>query len=517
MSFVATVVNPFREGLREDRAAQPCQLVIFGAAGDLTRRKLLPAIYNLTQANLVPPNFCVVGFARNPMDEAAFRETLKESVAQSDEVRVRDDGVLSDLAERTYYLCGDFKDAQAFTALKTVLAENDEKHGTAGNRIFYIATPASLFGLIVGQLHAAGLAGQADGKPSGSVRIIVEKPFGRDLASAKALNTEMLSYVREDQIYRIDHYLGKETVQNISVLRFANGIFEPIWNRRYVDHVQITIAENIGIEGRANFYEETGVVRDVIQNHALQLLSLVAMEPPQTFNATDFRDEKVRVVEAVRPLDIDDGVSACVRGQYGKGFVAGEKVVGYREEPGVAPDSITPTYAAFKLYVDNWRWAGVPFYIRSGKRLTKRVTDIAIQFKEAPHLPFRKTQLEPLEGNVLALRIQPDEGITLKFGAKVPGPSMRIRSVAMEFSYGATFGAEDASPYERLILDCMKGDQTLFDRSDGVEAAWALLDPVLTKWQTDRNVKFPNYAAGSWGPPEANKLMARDGRTWRQP
>jgi glucose-6-phosphate 1-dehydrogenase len=509
--------NPFREGLREDRATQPCQLVIFGAAGDLTRRKLLPAIYNLTQANLVPPNFCVVGFARNPMDQAAFQQTLKDSVAQSDEVRVHDDGVLQALSERTNYLPGDFNDAKAFQALATLLADNDAKYGTAGNRIFYVATPASLYGLIVAQLHQAGLAGQSNGKSGGTVRIIVEKPFGRDLASAKALNAEMLSYVREDQIYRIDHYLGKETVQNICVLRFANGIFEPIWNRRYVDHVQITVAESIGIEGRANFYEETGVVRDVIQNHALQLLSLVAMEPPQTFDANDFRDEKVRVVEAIRPLDIDDGVGAAVRGQYGKGFVAGEKVVGYRDEQGVAPDSITPTYAAFKFYADNWRWAGVPFYIRSGKRLPKRVTDIAIQFKEAPHLPFRKTQLDPLEGNVLALRIQPDEGITLKFGAKIPGPSMRIRSVAMEFSYGATFGAEDASPYERLILDCMKGDQTLFDRSDGVEAAWALLDPVLTKWQSDRSVKFPNYEAGAWGPPDAAKLLARDGRAWRQP
>ncbi len=508
----ATVDNPFREGLREDRATRPVQLVIFGASGDLTCRKLLPAIYNLAQADLLPENFCVVGFARSPMTDEEFREQLRRSVAGSSEIRVRDQAVLEELASRCRYVSGTFDDASAFKRLGGVLTEDDLKYGTAGNRIFYISTPASLFGIIVEQLHEAGLTG--DGGPAdNSVRIIVEKPFGRDLASAKALNDEMLKYLREDQIYRIDHYLGKETVQNILVLRFANGIFEPIWDRNYVDSVQITVAESLGIEGRGAFYEETGVVRDILQNHGLQLLSLVGMEPPTTFDARDFRDEKVRVIEAIRPIDVKE----AVRGQYGPGFVNGQPVLGYREEQNVAPTSMVPTFAALRLFVDNWRWAGVPFYLRSGKRLPKRVTEIAIQFKEAPHLPFRKSQIEQAEGNVLALRIQPDEGVTLKLEAKVPGPSMRIRSVAMDFSYGATFGAEDASPYERLILDCMKGDQTLFDRADGVEAAWALVDPLLQAWDADRSIVFPNYPAGSWGPKEAEDLIQRDGRAWRLP
>jgi glucose-6-phosphate 1-dehydrogenase len=509
----AQVQNPFREGLTGERATQPCQLVIFGAAGDLTGRKLLPAIYNLVQADLAPSNFAVVGFARTEMTDDQFRELLRKSVSESSEVRERDEQTLAKLAEATSYVTGDFKDSSAFAQLKSALDHNDQTFGTGGNRVFYIATPASLFGLIVRQLHDAGLIAPQDGGAGGIVRVIVEKPFGRDLASAKALNSELLTYLREDQIYRIDHYLGKETVQNILVLRFANAIFEPVWNRNFVDHVQITVAESIGIEGRGAFYEETGVVRDILQNHMLQLVSLVAMEPPTTFDARDFRDEKIRVIEAMRPILLNEAVP----GQYGPGFVAGEAAVGYRQEPGVAPDSIVPTYAAIKLRIDNWRWAGVPYYVRSGKRLPKRVTEIAIQFKEAPHLPFRRAGLDVVEGDVLSLRIQPDEGITLKFGAKVPGPSMRIRQVAMDFSYGATFGAEDASPYERLILDCMKGDQTLFDRADGVEAAWALMDPLLTAWEFDRTIHYPNYAAGTWGPKEADELLQRDGRAWRLP
>jgi len=512
----APIVNPFREGLRQDRATEPCQLVIFGASGDLTHRKLLPAIYNLAQAQLVPPSFNVVGFARQPIGDDGFRQRLRDGVAQSSEVRQRDEGTLNALADRMHYVTGNFDDPRAFATLKSALAEFDQRYGTGGNRIFYFATPASLYGGIAEQLHAAGLTSAADGKPAGFVRFVVEKPFGRDLASARALNAELLRFVTEDQIYRIDHYLGKETVQNILVFRFANGIFEPIWNRRYVDHVQITVAESIGIESRGAFYEETGVVRDIMQNHMIQLTSLVAMEPPQTFDARDFRDEKIRVIEATKPLNTDALDQAAVRGQYGPGSAGGAPVVGYRQEDGVAKDSITPTYAAFKIIVDNWRWAGVPFYVRSGKRLPKRVTEIAIQFKEAPHLPFLKSQVEAVEGNVLALRIQPNEGISLKFGAKVPGPSMRIRSVMMEFAYGATFGTEDASPYERLILDCMKGDQTLFDRADGVEAAWQLVDPVLSAWEADRSVRFPNYPAGSWGPAAADQLVARDGRQWRR-
>lgn len=511
----ATLSNPFREGLRLEGATQPCQLVIFGASGDLTKRKLLPAIYNLAQAGLLPPSFAVIGFARQAMTDDAFRALLRSAVAESSEIRVRDETVLADLTQRCHYVSGDFHDAAAFQDLKRQVERLDQRFGTGGSRIYYTATPASLYGGIAQQLHDSGLT-NAGGSGESFVRIIVEKPFGHDLATAKTLNAELLHYLGEDQIYRIDHYLGKETVQNILALRFANGIFEPVWNRQYVDSVQITVAESLGLEGRGNFYEETGVVRDVIQNHALQLLSLVGMEPPNTFDARDFRDEKVRVVEAIHPLTADGPEADAVRGQYGPGFVAGEKVPGYREEPDVARDSITPTYAAFRFTVDNWRWAGVPFYVRSGKRLPKRITEIALQFKQAPHLPFRKSQIDTPDGNVLALRIQPDEGITLKFGAKVPGPIMRIRSVAMDFDYGATFGAEDASPYERLILDCMKGDQTLFDRADGVEAAWSLVDPVLRAWEEQKKVSFPNYAAGTWGPPEADALLARDGRSWRR-
>ena len=510
---VATATNPFREGLQLEGVTQPVQLCIFGASGDLTKRKLLPAIYNLVQAGLAPQAFSVTGFARNPFTADEFRKELTDAVADSDEIRVRDADVLKDLSERVDYVPGDFHNLADYQKLKTKLDELDDRYHTCGNRIFYLATPASLYGDITAKLHESGLLQPV--MPQSFVRMIVEKPFGRDLASAKQLNSELLTYLGENQIYRIDHYLGKETVQNILVLRFANGIFEPTWNRRYVDSVQITIAESLGIEGRANFYEETGVMRDVIQNHALQLMSLVAMEPPTSFDARDFRDEKIRVIEAIRPIEPSDVAQFAVRGQYGPGSVGGERVVGYRQEPGVASDSMTPTFAALRLVIDNWRWAGVPFYIRSGKRMPKRVTEIAMQFKEAPHLPFRKAQVETPEGNVLSLEIQPDEGIALKFNAKVPGPSMRIRAVEMDFGYGETFGAEDASPYERLILDCMKGDQTLFDRADGVEAAWALVDPVLSQWaQTPMN--FPNYDAGTWGPADSDTLLQRDGRHWRR-
>jgi glucose-6-phosphate 1-dehydrogenase len=514
MAIAAPLVNPFREGLALEGATQPVQLIIFGASGDLTQRKLLPAIYNLWQAKLAPPAFCVIGFARQPMTDEQFRKVLTDSVAASSEVRVRDAAALQQLVERVHYVMGDFHDDKAYVGLRDAMARYDRQYATNGNRIFYTATPASLYGDIAAHLHAAGLV--TPPTPESFVRMIVEKPFGRDLASAKTLNAELLTYLGEDQVYRIDHYLGKETVQNILVLRFANGIFEPIWNRRYVDSVQITVAESLGIEGRGSFYEETGVVRDVIQNHALQLMSLVGMEPPVSFDSRDFRDEKVRVVKAIHPIPEADVPKVAVRGQYGPGSVAGERVVGYRQEPGVDPNSFTPTYAALRLVIDNWRWAGVPFYIRSGKRMPKRITEIAMQFKEAPHLPFRKAEVETPGGNVLVLQIQPDEGVTLLFDAKVPGPSMRIRAVEMDFNYGETFGGSDASPYERLILDCMKGDQTLFDRADGVEAAWSIVDPILTAWAADKDVKFPNYDAGTWGPATADELLARDGRSWRR-
>jgi glucose-6-phosphate 1-dehydrogenase len=514
MTAATALVNPFREGLALEGATQPVQLVIFGASGDLTKRKLLPAIYNITQARLAPPSFSVVGFARRPLSDDDFRKVVSDAVAQSDEVRVRDADALNALCSHVHYVTGDFHDAAAYAKLAEQLDRYDKQYASNGNRIFYTATPASLYGDIAAKLHGANLIKPQN--PQSFARMIVEKPFGRDLASAKTLNRELLSYMSEDQIYRIDHYLGKETVQNILVLRFANAIFEPVWNRRYVDSVQITVAESIGIEGRGSFYEETGVVRDVIQNHALQLVALVGMEPPMSFDAQDFRDEKVRVIKAIHPIAPADVGAVAVRGQYGPGSVAGERVPGYRQEPDVNPQSITPTYAALKISIDNWRWAGVPFYIRSGKRMPKRITEIAVQFNEAPHLPFRKAQVETPGGDVLALQIQPDEGVRIKFDAKVPGPTMRIRAVEMEFNYGETFGSVDASPYERLILDCMKGDQTLFDRADGVEAAWALVDPVLTAWHSDTDAGFPNYQAGTWGPAGADDLLARDGRSWRR-
>jgi glucose-6-phosphate 1-dehydrogenase len=501
--------NPLRAGLRLERAPQPNVMVIFGASGDLTRRKLLPALYNLARQGLLPGGFSAVGFARRPKSHEEFRAEMRQAAAKEQAgARPLQESVWDAFAQGIYYHQADFQDPQGYERLRELLEHIDNQRGTNGNRLFYLATPPSYYVGICQQLAAAGLAHSEPGW----TRIIIEKPFGRDLATAQELNRQVHQVFSEEQIYRIDHYLGKETVQNILVFRFANGIFEPIWNRRYVDHVQITVAESLGIEGRSGYYEEAGAIRDVIQNHTLQLLTLVAMEPPAAFEAEAVRNEKVKVLWAIRPLTPAEVRERTVRGQYGPGG----SVPGYRQEPGVAPDSLTETFVALKLYVDNWRWAGVPFYLRSGKRLPKRATEISIHFRQPPLLLFEQSAASVIEPNVLALRIQPDEGISLKFGCKVPNPQILVRPVKMDFYYGASFGAEPPDAYERLLLDCMSGDSTLFTRHDEIELAWALVTSIIEGWRQTPPPQFPSYEAGTWGPGEAHELIERDGRRWRR-
>ena len=504
-----TIENPLRAGVRLERSAEPCVVTIFGATGDLTRRKLVPALYSLMQQRLLPAEFAILGFSRPQMSDAEFRAHIREAFEEFGDKDSFDESVWESFASGLFYMSGDFADAEAFNQLRSRLEEIDKARGTGGNRIFYLSTAPSFFGLIADQLGKVGL-----NQGTGWTRIIVEKPFGHDLESARELNTELAAVFHEEQVYRIDHYLGKETVQNLLVFRFANSIFEPLWNRQYIDHVQITNAEAIGVEGRGANYEEAGVVRDMIQNHVFQDTSLKAMEPPANLSANGVRDEKIKAMQAVRPIPIDRVEEFAVRGQYGAGYVLGEKVPGYREETGVNPESSTETFAALKLYFDNWRWAGVPFYIRSGKRLPKRVTEIAIQFKEVPHRLFTETD-EPLEPNVLVIRIQPNEGITLRFGAKLPGQMMRIRWVNMDFRYGSSFGVHTPEAYERLLLDCILGDSTLYARRDMTERGWEIVTPILDAWKRSAT-DFPNYEAGTWGPKAAFDLIERDGRHWRR-
>ncbi len=513
---VAPVENPLRQGMRTARTPQPCTMVIFGASGDLTRRKLLPALYNLALEGWLPSGFSVVGYARGDTTDDTFRGQMKEAVNTFSRRRPVQPTAWDAFSQGISFIAADFQDPSGYDKLKKQLDELDDTRGTEGNRVFYLATPPQFDPDIIRQLGRVGL-NRSGKNGQGWARIVVEKPFGHDLESAKALNHELLQVFREDQIYRIDHYLGKETVQNILVFRFANGIFEPVWDRRYVDHVQITVAESVGVENRASYYEGAGALRDMVQSHMLQLLNLVCMEPPVAFDADAVRDEKVKVLRALRPMDPDKSAANTVRGQYGAGWVAGKRVPGYREEPGVAPDSLTETYVALKLFVDNWRWEGVPFYLRHGKRLPKRTTEIAIQFKQAPHLLFRSTQDNPLEPNVLTMHIQPDEGISLRFSSKVPGASMEIRPVHMDFLYGSSFTVESPDAYERLILDCMLGDSTLFTRRDEVEAEWTFITNVLEGWSYEPRPSFPNYDAGSWGPAAADALIEGDGRRWRRP
>jgi len=495
--------NPLLEGLRKRRAAEPCALTIFGASGDLTQRKLIPALYALAFRGLLPSGFGIVGVARTPMADDEFREKMKQAVMEHGRDEFRDD-VWEELAAGMRYVATDFADDGGEERVINCLNKLDEERGTSSNRVYYLAVPPSAIEAIV-------VAMGKRRSTTGWTRLIVEKPFGYDLESARHLNAVIKEYFHESEIFRIDHYLGKETVQNMLVLRFANGIFEPIWNRQFVDHVQITVAESLGIEGRADYYERAGASRDIFQNHLLQLVALTAMEPPIDFSADSVRNEKVKVLKAMHT----PGPKHVVRGQYGPGFIEGEEVPGYREEPGVAPDSQTETYVAAKLFVDNWRWADTPFYVRTGKRLPRRETTIAIQFKRAPHPPFEVDSEEGLRPNVLLVHVQPDEGVSLAIGAKVPGQGMTIRTVHMDFLYGGTFRTGLPEAYERLILDCLLGDATLFTRADEVEEQWAIVDAMVASWKRDRP-NFPNYAAGTWGPVAADELLHRDGRSWRR-
>ena len=498
----------------------PCTLVIFGATGDLTKRKLMPALYALAADGLLAPDFAVVGVGRKEMPDHAFRTAMRDAVTRFARVRL-DKAVWGRFAARLHFSAYSDTD-QGLTELRRLLERLERQRAAPANRIFYFAIPPSGFAPLAERLGTEGLS-QPEG---GYGRLIVEKPFGRDLVSARTLNTALHSAFEEPQIYRIDHYLGKETVQNILVFRFANGIFEPVWNRRYIDHVQITVAETLGVEGRGAYYGESGALRDVIQNHLMQLTAIVGMEPPSNFGAETVRDGKVKLLRAIRPIHADDALSQTVRGQYAAGWIDGEPVPGYREEPGVDPDSLRETFVAMKVDIDNWRWAGTPFYLRTGKRLPRRATEIAIQFRRVPHSPFGGHKATPqgsgapdaIEPNMLMLRIQPEEGITLRFGAKVPGQSMRIRSVNMDFLYGSSFPRQSPDAYERLLLDCMLGDPTLFAREDEVEEAWRICTAILDGWRAhppDR-VNCPNYEAGTWGPPEADAFMRRDGRQWRR-
>ncbi len=459
----------------------------------------------------MPAGFTIVALSRSPLSDEAYRNKLREGI-DSPELS-QDTAAWDTFAENIHYLSADFHEPATYARLQSLLSRCDREKGTGGNRIYYLATAPSDYVDITRNLGAARMSRQPTAG-SASVRIIIEKPFGRDLVSARALNREVNSVFNEQQVYRIDHYLGKETVQNLLVFRFANGIFEHVWNHHYVDHVQITAAESIGVGSRGSYYEEAGALRDMIQNHIMQLLALVAMEPPPDFEPNSVRDEKAKVLRSIRPFNPDDVARFCVRGQYGPGFVNGKPVGGYRDEKGVKPGSTTETYAAIRFAIDNWRWGGVPFYVRSGKNLAKHATEIAITFRRTPHLIFRNVPEDQVDSNVLSLRIQPDEGISLKFVAKLPGQYMNIRPVKMDFRYGTTFGPHLASAYERLILDCALGDPTLFDRVDSVETAWGLVQPILEAW-SDGNIPLHEYPSGSWGPAESDRLIGRDNRQWR--
>jgi glucose-6-phosphate 1-dehydrogenase len=495
--------NPLEEGLRLRKTPDPCALVIFGASGDLTHKKLMPALYALMVRRLLPPRFAIVGVARTEGTDDEFRNDMKEAVQKHARDEYRED-VWNELAANMHYIATDFADEGGENELQELLTRVDGERQLGGNRVYYLAVPPPAFPTIV----------EALGKrrsTTGWTRLIVEKPFGHDLQSARDLNALVWAHFDESEIFRIDHYLGKETVQNMLALRFANGIFEPIWNRQFVDHVQITVAESMGIEGRAAYYERAGAIRDIFQNHLLQLLALIAMEPPTDFSADSVRNEKVKVLKALQ----SPGPTTIVRGQYGPGVTGNEEVPGYRDERDVAAASLTETFFAAKLFVDSWRWAGTPFYVRTGKRLARRETTIAIQFKSAPRPPFEEISADGLRPNVLLIRVQPDEGVSLEIGAKVPGSGMNIGMVQLDFQYGGSFDIDLPEAYERLVLDAMLDDATLFTREDEVEEQWKIVDGIVGGWVRDRPA-FPNYTAGSWGPRAATDLIGRDGRAWRQ-
>ena len=510
-----------------------CALVIFGASGDLTRRKLVPALYALAHEGLLPSQFAVVGFARREKSHEAFRDEMRSAVDQFSRLRPIRSETWSRLSQHLYYVPGEFHDPAAYERLRQLLSEVDRKDGTGGNRVYYLATPPGAYASIVGQLGAAGLVSEAWDGPQdagappaasgGWSRMIIEKPFGRDLATARSLNAEIHRVFRERQVYRIDHYLGKETVQNILTFRFGNSIFEPLWNRRYVDYVQILVAEALGVESRGGYFDTAGAMRDMVQNHMLQLLSLVAMEPPATFEPDAVRDEKVKVLRAIRPIPVDRTGETTVRAQYISGTLDVKKIPAYADEPGVARGTATETYAALRLEIDNWRWAGVPFYLRTGKALAKRVTEVTIQYRRPPLLLFQHAahtgheDRDAIEPNRLTLRIQPDEGISLRVGLKPPGPKISLVPARLGFSYRDTFGVDPAEAYERLLLDCMLGDSTLFIRRDEVETAWALVTPVLETWAAAGRTGLAFYPAGSWGPKEADDFIEANGQEWVNP
>ena len=501
-----------RSGSVYGGVAEPCTVVLFGASGDLAKRKVIPAMYDLAIHDSFGPSYAIVGFARTQMNDESFRTTIGEAAKSISEVGPIDPKKWEDFASNLHYQAGDYSNPDAYAQLAKRLTEIEAAKDLCGNRLFYLSTPPEVYPDIVEQLGKAGLSRPCS--PNAWVRIIIEKPFGRDLASAKELNKIVLNVFEENQVYRIDHYLGKDTVQNLLVLRFSNGIFEPLWNRNYVDHVQITAGETLGVERRGGFYETTGALRDMIQSHVLQLTSLVAVEPPASFDATAVRNEKLKVLQSIRPFNLEMVAQSVVRGQYAPGQLGGKHISGYREEPGVSSASRTETFVSAKVLIDNWRWAGVPFYLRTGKRLAKRSTEIVIEFRKAPHMVFREEEIEP---NRLILNIQPDEGISVSFGAKRPGTEMSIGNVTMKFSYLDGFGQATRTAYATLVNDCVRGDATLFDRGDNVEAAWALVDPILDVWGAARSATVPQYSSGSWGPRESDILLERDGRQWHNP